>query len=73
MLRHTAAMGCCSPRRHHHDRAVARARASDHDHAVYLHADLALKQRAIDRTTPPGTKPGRYRPADPLLAFLENL
>ena len=47
--------------------------ASDQITQVYLHADLTIKQRAIDRTTPPGTKAGRYRPADPLLAFLENL
>jgi integrase/recombinase XerD len=40
---------------------------------IYLHADLTLKERALARTTPPGAKPGRYRPPDPLLAFLENL
>jgi integrase/recombinase XerD len=40
---------------------------------IYLHADLALKERALARTTPPGTRPGRYRPPDPLLAFLESL
>jgi integrase/recombinase XerD len=39
----------------------------------YIHADMELKRRALDRTTPPNTKPGRYRPPDPLLAFLENL
>jgi site-specific recombinase XerD len=39
----------------------------------YLHADMELKRRAIDRTTPPNTKPGRYRATDKLLAFLENL
>ena len=39
----------------------------------YIHADMALKQRALDRTTPPNAKPGRYRPPDPLLAFLESL
>ena len=39
----------------------------------YLHADLALKQRALDRTTPPHTQPGRYAPPDKLLAFLEAL
>jgi integrase/recombinase XerD len=39
----------------------------------YIHADMALKQRALDRTTPPNAKPGRYHPPDPLLAFLENL
>ena len=40
---------------------------------VYLHADLELKERALARTTPPHTTPGRYRPPDPVLAFLESL
>jgi integrase/recombinase XerD len=40
---------------------------------IYLQADLALKQQALDRTTPPTTPPGRYRPPDHLLAFLEGL
>lgn len=39
----------------------------------YLHADMDLKRRAMDRTTPPNVKPGRYRPPDRLLAFLESL
>jgi integrase/recombinase XerD len=39
----------------------------------YIHADMALKQRALDRTTPLNAKPGRYRPPDPLLRFLESL
>ena len=40
---------------------------------IYLHADLSLKERALARTTPAGTAPGRYRPPDDLLAFLEEL
>jgi site-specific recombinase XerD len=40
---------------------------------IYLHADLALKERALARTTPVRTTPGRYRPCDTLLAFLESL
>ena len=40
---------------------------------IYLHADLAIKEKALARTTPPDTRPGRYRPPDPLLAFLESL
>lgn len=40
---------------------------------IYLHADLALKERALARTTPPATISGRYRPPDTLLAFLEAL
>jgi integrase/recombinase XerD len=40
---------------------------------IYQHADPALKQRAVDRIAPLGAKPGRYRPSDTLLAFLEGL
>lgn len=40
---------------------------------TYLHADLAIKEGALARTAPRHTPPGRYRPADPLLAFLEGL
>jgi site-specific recombinase XerD len=39
----------------------------------YIHADMELKRRALDRVTPLNAKPGRYRPPDPLLAFLESL
>ena len=39
----------------------------------YMHADMELKRRALDRTTPTNTKPGRYRAPDRLLAFLESL
>jgi len=40
---------------------------------IYEHADPALKERAIARTATLGAKPGRYRPPDELLAFLEGL
>jgi integrase/recombinase XerD len=40
---------------------------------IYEHADPALKEEAIARTAPLGVKPGRYRPSDTLLAFLEGL
>jgi len=40
---------------------------------IYLDADLAIKERALERTAPPNTKPGRFRPQDHLLAFLEAL
>jgi len=39
---------------------------------IYEHADPALKEQAIARR-PPRAKPGRYRPPDTLLAFLESL
>jgi integrase/recombinase XerD len=40
---------------------------------IYLHADNKLKQDAIERAAPLGTRPGRYQPGDTLLAFLEGL
>lgn len=40
---------------------------------IYLHADHDIKQRALDRLTPPDVQPGRYQPPDHLLAFLDAL
>lgn len=40
---------------------------------MYLHADLAIKERALALVAPNGATPGRYTPPDPLLAFLESL
>jgi len=40
---------------------------------IYVHADMSIKERALARTAPPDTTPGRYRPPDSLLAFLNGL
>jgi len=40
---------------------------------VYLHADMTIKEQALARVQQPGTSPGRYRPPDSLLTFLDNL
>jgi site-specific recombinase XerD len=40
---------------------------------IYLDADLAMKERALARTAPPGARGHRFRPKDSLLAFLEGL
>jgi integrase/recombinase XerD len=40
---------------------------------IYEHADPKLKQQAVARITPLGVKPGRYRPSDTLIAFLQDL
>jgi site-specific recombinase XerD len=40
---------------------------------IYLHADIALKEKALARTASSRITPGRYRPGDKLLAFLESL
>jgi integrase len=39
----------------------------------YVHADLTIKERALAMTTPASVRPGRYRPSDTLLTFLEDL
>jgi integrase/recombinase XerD len=40
---------------------------------LYLHADMTIKEQALARVQQPGTSPGRYRPPDSLLTFLNNL
>lgn len=40
---------------------------------IYLHADLTIKQQALDRTRPPDIPAGAYQPDDTLLAWLDNL
>jgi site-specific recombinase XerD len=40
---------------------------------AYVHADLTIKERALALTTPPSVQPGRYKPPDSILAFLESL
>jgi integrase/recombinase XerD len=40
---------------------------------IYLHVDLELKERALARTTPPGTRPGRYHPPEEILTWLQAL
>ena len=40
---------------------------------IYLKADLELKQRALDRTVPVDGEPGRYRPPDDIIDFLDRL
>ncbi len=73
VLRHTAAMSLL----HAGTDITVIALWLGHEHSetaqIYIHADQTLKQRALDRTTPPGIRPGRYRPPDTLLAFLEQL
>ena len=40
---------------------------------IYLHADMTIKENAIAKITPPEATTGRYRPCDPVLAFLNSL
>jgi hypothetical protein len=40
---------------------------------IYLHADMTIKERALARVSETHSIPGRYRPADDLMNFLERL
>lgn len=72
-LRHTAAMTLLSAGIDTATIALWLGHEQERTTRVYLHADLELKQRVLDRTTPPNGRPGRYRPPDSLLDFLNGL
>jgi site-specific recombinase XerD len=40
---------------------------------IYIHADLAIKEKALARTAPLHVRTARYQPPDALVAFLESL
>ena len=40
---------------------------------IYLHADMTIKQRALELAAPATAPAGRYLPGDKVLAFLESL
>lgn len=73
VLRHTAAMRLLESGTDHVVIALWLGHESPQTTQIYLAAHLAIKERALARTTPPHTRPGRYRPSDSLLAFLEGL
>lgn len=72
-LRHTAAMQLLQRGVDRSVIALWLGHESIETTQMYLHADLALKEHALARTSPTGITPGRYRPDDALLAFLEAL
>lgn len=73
VLRHTAAMRLLEAGVDTTTIALWLGHESAETTLIYLHAHLELKERALARTAPAGTKHGRYRPPDKLLAFLEAL
>jgi integrase/recombinase XerD len=72
-LRHTAAMSLLAAGVDVSVIALWLGHADTHSTDAYLHADMAIKQAAIDRTRPPGVKPGPYQPEPDLLARLTSL
>ena len=73
VLRHTAAMNLLHAGVDSTVIALWLGHESVEATQIYLHADMAIKEQALARTTPPNSTPGRYRPPDTLLAFLEAL
>lgn len=73
VLRHTTAMRMLAAGIDSTTIALWLGHESPDSTRPYLHADLQLKQRALDRTAPPNTTPGRYTPPDTVLAFLESI
>jgi site-specific recombinase XerD len=73
VLRHTTAMDLLQEGNEQAVIALWLGHESIETTQVYLDADLEMKQRILDKTTPPTGRPGRYRPEDKLLAFLKSL
>nr|WP_279635932.1 tyrosine-type recombinase/integrase [Kitasatospora cheerisanensis] len=40
---------------------------------AYVHADMTIEEKALALTAPVTARPGRYRPTDKILAFLDRL
>lgn len=72
-LRHTAAMALLQAGVDLSVIALWLGHESTHTVQAYLHADMALKERALARTAPTDCIPGRFHPPDELLAFLAGL
>lgn len=73
VLRHSAAMELLQ---HGVDRSIIAlwlGHESLETTQMYLHADLALKEKALAKVAPYDVAPNRYRPDDNLMAFLESL
>jgi site-specific recombinase XerD len=72
-LRHTAAMQLLERGVDRSVIALWLGHESIETTQIYMHADLRLKEKALARTAPSGLRPGRFRPDDTLLCFLESL
>jgi site-specific recombinase XerD len=73
VLRHSAAMDLLQ---HGVDSTVIalwRGHESVETTQIYLHADMQMKEKALEKTSLTNVLISRYQPEDPLLAFLEGL
>lgn len=72
-LRHTAAMNLLAAGVDVSVIALWLGHADTHSTDAYLHADMSIKQAAIDRTRPLDVSPGTYKPNPDILAWLTAL
>ncbi len=72
-LRHSCAMALLHARVDTAVIALWLGHADRRSTDAYVHADMTIKQRALELTRPAPTPPGCYRARDRLLAFLESL
>lgn len=73
VLRHTAAMALLNAGIDTSTIALWLGHEQERTTHVYLHADLELKQRTLDRIASPSGHPGRYQAPDSIIAFLDDL
>jgi site-specific recombinase XerD len=73
VLRHTAAMELLQAGVDRSLIALLLGHESVETTQIYLDANLAMKEQALAKAAPPGSKAGRYHPDDQLLAFLKGL
>lgn len=73
VLRHTCAMNLLHAGVDPASIALWLGHASSKSTDVYLHADLAMKEKALALVAPTPSAASRYQPSDELLTFLEAL
>jgi site-specific recombinase XerD len=73
VLRHTCAMNLLQNGVDSAVIALWLGHADIRSTAAYLHADMTIKEQALQRMTNANTPSGRYLPGDKLLAFLDSL
>lgn len=73
VLRHTCAMNLLQNGVDSAVIALWLGHADIRSTAAYLHADMTIKEQALQRMATISTPGGRYRPGDKLLAFLDSL
>ena len=73
VLRHTAAMELLQAGVDHSVIALWLGHESPETTHIYLQANLALKEKILEKTKPLNVKVSRYHPSDKLLQFLQSL